>query len=94
MAITPPAGGVGQPFDHYEVTVCLASAPATCFTRNDTNPQASTFAFAVEDSNCFSSSTTCLRASTAYTVTATGVRADGVRSLESAPSSFTTDPAE
>lgn len=76
-----------------QVKVCLQSAPATCFTRNTPNAPATPFVFTVTDANCGAADTTCLRASTPYTATTTGVRADSVKSLESDPTSFTTSAA-
>lgn len=86
---------VGGPFQSWELTICLVTAPTTCFTKLCTanaNPTATTQCNVV-DATCPDGTTTCLNAATSYTVVAVGITAANVRSLDSNEPTFTT-PAE
>ena len=84
LTVTPPA--YGDPFDHYDVKICLKSDATACFTvacpAAAANAATTCTTTAAE---CLPPATNCLRAETKYTAVATAVKADSTTSLESSP---------
>lgn len=74
----------------------------TCFTRDAYGPTqrrrslqaapATPFTYVVSSPGCAPTATDCLRANTPYECSATAVKADGIRSLESQKKGFTMEP--
>lgn len=88
LTVTPPAAGA--PWAQYNITICLSALPTDCFEKQCTASGTTPCTVDVNDGSCLSPATTCLRAETEYTATATATNQAGVVSLASSPTNFTT----
>ena len=88
IVVTPPASG--GPFDHFELTICIAGT-GDCFTQQCPASGGATTC-PISTPGCADTATNCLRANTTYTVSTVAVRPDGQVSLPSNTQPFTTAP--
>ena len=90
IVVTPPA--LGGPFDHFELTICIAGT-SDCFTQQCPAAQdGGTTTCPINTPGCADTATDCLRANTTYTVSTVAVTPDGQTSLPSNTEPFTTAP--
>ena len=89
IVVTPPA--LGGPFDHFELTICIAGT-SDCFTTQCPAASGATTTCPISTPGCADAAIGCLRADTNYTVSTVAVRPDGQASLVSNTEPFKTTP--